>query len=333
MDVLSDILDAVHLSGVLLGRAEFSAPWGASSEGISAPMFHIILSGNGFITLEGAEPIPLATGDLIMTPHGHTHCLQSDPSAPILKFTDLMVGKPLRKPEVMRSGGDGAVTAIACGHLAFDRSEMHPLLAQLPPLIHISGGGNGVHEWLETTSRLISSEIRADRMGTAALFDRLGGVLFIQVVRSYVESLPQDQTGWLGALRDSRVGGALELIHGAPAHPWSIGELASEVGMSRSAFAGRFKSLVGETPMQYLTRWRMHRAAHYLRIEGLGVLEVAARVGYESSATFSKAFKRYIGAAPAAYRRLKSGSPEAGLGAREAFAPCVAPDVRPPEVE
>ncbi len=307
MDVLSDILDSVHMSGALLGRAEFSAPWGASTEGISGLMFHIILSGNGFLTLEGEEPTPLATGDLIMMPHGHTHTLQSDPLSPTVKFTDLMVGEPLRKPAVMRSGGGGAITSLACGRLVFDRGEMHPLLAQLPPLIHIRGGGNSAREWLEITSRLISDEIRADRMGTAALFERLGGVLFIQVVRAYVESLPQDQTGWLGALRDPRIGGALELIHGTPAHAWSIGELAAKIGMSRSSFAGRFKSLVGETPMQYLTRWRMHRAAHYLRTEGLAVSQVADRVGYESSATFSKAFKRYIGTAPAAYRRSEVG--------------------------
>jgi AraC-like DNA-binding protein len=308
MDVLSDILDTVHLSGVLLGRAEFGAPWGASSEGISAPVFHIILSGNGFITLEGGDPIPLGSGDLILMPHGHTHFLQSDPSAPTIRFTDLMVGSPLRKPEVMRSGGDGAVTALACGRLAFDRNEMHPLLAQLPPLIHIRGGGNSAREWLELTSRLISDEIRADRIGTSALFDRLGGVLFIQVIRSYVESLPSDQAGWLGALRDPRIGAALELIHETPTHAWSVRELARKAGMSRSAFASRFKSLVGDTPMQYLTRWRMHRAAHHLRTGSLGVHEVAERVGYESSATFSKAFKRYIGAAPGAYRRSGGAS-------------------------
>ncbi len=307
MDVLSDILDKVHLSGALLGRAEFTAPWGASTEGISGLMFHIILSGNGFLTLEGEEPIPLGTGDLILMPHGHTHHLQSDPSAPIVKFTDLMVGGPLRKPAVMRSGGGGAVTTFTCGRMEFDRGEMHPLLAQLPPVIHIKGGGDGAREWLEITSRLISDELRANRIGTAALFERLAGVLFIQVIRSYVESLPADQAGWLGALRDSRIGETLELIHEAPAHAWSVGELAREVGMSRSAFAGRFKSLVGETPMQYLTRWRMHRAAHYLRTEGLPVSQVADRIGYESSATFSKAFKRYIGAAPAAYRRSGSG--------------------------
>ncbi|MHA1524782.1 MAG: helix-turn-helix transcriptional regulator [Alphaproteobacteria bacterium] len=119
--------------------------------------------------------------------------------------------------------------------------------------------------------------------------------------------LPPDQVGWLGALRDPRVGHALALIHEAPARAWSIGALASNVAMSRSAFASRFKALVGETPIQYLTRWRMHRAAHYLRTNGLGVLEVAERVGYQSSATFSKAFKRHIGAAPATYRRAKSG--------------------------
>ncbi len=303
MDVLSDILDTVHLSGVLLGRAEFSAPWGASSEGVTGPMFHMIIDGGGFLTLEDGEPIALGAGDLVLMPHGHMHSIQSDPSARLVKFTDLMVNGPLRKPEVMRSGGGGAVTSFACGRLAFDCGEKHPLMVQLPPLIHIAGGSGGAHEWLETTSRLISSEIRAERIGTSALFDRLGGVLFIQVIRSYVESLPPDQAGWLGALRDPRIGGALERIHDAPAHAWRIGDLASEVGMSRSAFAGRFKSLVGETPMQYLTNWRMHRAAHYLRTEGLGVLDAAERVGYESRETFSKAFKRHIGVAPAAYRR------------------------------
>ena len=178
MDVLSDILDSVHLSGAILGRAEFSSPWGVSSAGLTSPMFHIILSGNGFITLEGDEPVPLGTGDLIMMPHGHIHYLQSDLSVPVVKFTDLMVGDPPRKPDIIRSGGNGAITAIACGHLAFDRGEMHPLLAQLPPLIHIRGGGSDTYAWLETTSQLISSELRAERMGTAALLDRLGGVLF-----------------------------------------------------------------------------------------------------------------------------------------------------------
>lgn len=308
MDVLSDILHSVHLSGTLLGRAEFSAPWGASSEGMSAPVFHMILSGHGFITLEGEPPVPIATGDLIMMPHGHTHRLQSDPGAPTVRFTDLMVGSPLHKPEVMRSGGGGAVTSLACGRLTFDQSEMHPLLAQLPPLIHIKEGGSGASEWLKVTSQLISDEIRAERIGSTALMDRLGGVLFIQVIRSYVESLSPDQAGWLGALRDPRIGGALELIHGEPEKAWSIHEFAGEVGMSRSAFAGRFKALVGETPMQYLTRWRMHRAAYYLRTEGLNITQVADRVGYESDATFSKAFKRYTGKSPAAYRRSEEDS-------------------------
>ena len=125
---------------------------------------------------------------------------------------------------------------------------------------------------------------------------------------SYVESIPAGQAGWLGALREPRIGGALERIHEAPEKAWSIDELARGVGMSRSAFASRFKALVGETPMQYLARWRMHRAAYYLRTEGLPLPQVAGRVGYESTATFSKAFKRYIGSAPATYRRSGNGS-------------------------
>lgn len=303
MDVLSDILRLVHLTGAILGRAELSRPWGVSSEGLSAPMFHIVLDGEGFITLEGSAPVPLARGDLIMMPHGDTHVLQSAPGTATVRFADFMSGETQRKPGIIRAGGDGPVTAIACGHLKFDRGGLHPVLAQLPPLIHIKGGINGEAAWLETSSQLIASEIRADRLGASALLDRLGGVLFIQVVRAYVESLPEDQPGWLGALRDPRVGQALEQIHLAPERRWSVDELARAAGMSRSAFADRFKTLVGETPMHYLTRWRMHLAAHQLRSEGLGVSEAAERVGYESTATFSKAFKRYLGEAPAAYRR------------------------------
>ncbi len=266
-------------------------------------MFHVVLSGGGFITLAGADPVPLHTGDLILMPHGHVHRLQSERLVPTVKFTDLMVGNPPRKPGLITAGGTGAMTVITCGHLTFDRAELHPLLTRLPPLIHIQGGEDSSQEWLQVTSRLISDEVRTGRMGSAALLDRLGGVLFIQVIRSYVESLPDDQTGWLGALRDPPIGTALGLIHESPEAAWTIGRMASEVGMSRSAFASRFRSLTGETPMQYLTRWRMHRAAFYLRTEGLGVLEVAIRVGYQSGATFSKAFKRYIGVAPATYRR------------------------------
>ena len=305
MDVLSDVLHYVRLSGSILGRAEFSVPWGVSSEGMPGPMFHIILSGNGFITLEGADPVPFCAGDLIMMPHGHIHSLQSDPIVPTMKFSQFLVGDPPRKPSIMRHGGDGAVTVLACGKLAFDSSEMHPLLAQLPPLIQINSGDSITHEWLETTSRFISNELCTERIGATALYDQLGGLLFIQVIRSYVESLPLDNTGWLSALRDPRIGNALKLIHKAPAHAWSIIELATQVGMSRSAFAGRFKTLVGETPIQYLTQWRMHRAAYYLSTEGISVLEVAERVGYESSATFAKAFKRYNGIAPGSYRRLR----------------------------
>ncbi|NQV21306.1 MAG: AraC family transcriptional regulator [Rhodospirillales bacterium] len=309
MDVLSDILHAVHLSGSLLGRTEFTAPWSVTSDGITTAMFHIVLDGGGYVSLDDGEPVPLAAGDVIMTPHGHTHRLHSDPkAAAAVKFTDLMVGEPLRKPEVMKSGGGGAVTTMACGHLAFDRRELHPLLAQLPPLIHIRGGSSGTRAWLETTSQLISSEIRADRLGMSALFDHLGGVLFIQIIRSYIEQLPADHAGWLGALRDPRIGSALELIHDAPAHNWTIDELAGKVGMSRSSFASHFKMLVGDAPMQYLARWRMHRAAYFLRTEGLTVAHTATRVGYESSATFAKAFKRYIGAAPATYRSSGNGA-------------------------
>ena len=140
-------------------------------------MFHVVLSGGGFITLAGADPVPLHTGDLILMPHGHVHRLQSERLVPTVKFTDLMVGNPPRKPGLITAGGTGAMTVITCGHLTFDRAELHPLLTRLPPLIHIQGGEDSSQEWLQVTSRLISDEVRTGRMGSAALLDRLGGVL------------------------------------------------------------------------------------------------------------------------------------------------------------
>ncbi len=301
-DVLSDVLQTVQLSGTLLGRVEMGAPYGVTSEGVSGPMFHFILSGSGFVALAGNDPVPMGTGDLLMFPHGDVHALQSDSTTRRVRFVDLRAAYAASEQDVMRTGGNGAVTAMTCGRLSFDRGELHPLLAQLPPLIHVRGGGSGTQLWLETTSRLISNEIRDERMGSAALMDRLGGVLFIQVIRAYVESLPSDHGGWLNALRDRRVGRALTCIHEAPEHPWSVASLAAKAGMSRSAFASRFKALVHQTPLQYLTGWRMHRAAFHLRTGAMAVAEIADRVGYDSHATFSKAFKRHVGEAPTKYR-------------------------------
>jgi AraC-like DNA-binding protein len=203
----------------------------------------------------------------------------------------------------MRHGGGGAVSYFTCGSFEFQSPAESPLLSLLPPLIHIRGEAE---EWLASALQLLVYEARHARPGAKAMISRLTDVIFVQAVRIWMANQPADEAGWLGALRDPRIGAALGLIHRAPERAWSVSALAREVAMSRSPFAARFTALVGEPPLAYLTRWRMHLAMSLLRSDTLSVSEVARRVGYESAAAFSKAFKRRFGLAPGASRRRNS---------------------------
>src|SRR5207253_4752553 len=205
----------------------------------------------------------------------------------------------------VRHGGGGAETALICGSFRFEGSRTHPLLSVLPPLIHIQGDGGAssrTTEWLSTTLRFLAAEARHPRPGAETLISRLTDVVFVQALRAWIESQPEGVGGWLGALRDRQIAAALGQIHRQPERDWSVARLASTVGMSRSSFAARFTALVGEAPLAYLTRWRMHLAGELLRGRDLSVSEIAGRVGYESEAAFSKAFKREAGISPGAYR-------------------------------
>jgi AraC-like DNA-binding protein len=203
----------------------------------------------------------------------------------------------------MQHGGGGAQTLMTCGSFQFENGDHNPLLSLLPPLLHIPGGRARLTEWLEPTLRMLAHEARHPRHGSETLISRLIDIIFVQAVRAWVEDQPHDQGGWLGALRDQQIGAALGLIHREPHRDWSVAELAREVAMSRSIFAARFNSLVGAPPLTYLTRWRLRQAARMLAEERLSVGETALRVGYESEAAFSKAFKREFGQPPMAYRR------------------------------
>jgi AraC-like DNA-binding protein len=204
---------------------------------------------------------------------------------------------------VMRGGGGGAETRLVCGSFRLERREVHPLLELLPPLIHLRPAETPAAEWLEATLRFLAWETREAKPGTETIVSRLTDVIFVQVLRAWVESLPVGGGGWLGALRDRPVGAALALIHRAPERGWTNASLAEAVGMSRSRFAARFTALVGEPPLSYLTRWRLGTAAGMLQDGGHSIGEAAARAGYESEAAFSKAFRRRFGTPPGAFRR------------------------------
>jgi AraC-like DNA-binding protein len=192
---------------------------------------------------------------------------------------------------------------LLCGSFRFGQGDGHPLIAVLPPLICIKGQEGRPLEWLDLTLRFLASETRRPRAGSDSMVTRLTELLFVQIVRAWIEEQPEGHGGWLGALRDGRIARVLGLMHGEPGRAWSVPTLARAAGMSRATLARRFTSLVGEAPLTYLSRWRMHVAAGLLRSHSLSVAEAAARVGYQSEAAFSRVFRKVVGVAPAAYRR------------------------------
>jgi AraC-like DNA-binding protein len=310
-DVLTDVLNALRPTGRVYCCSELSAPWAMSMPAGGSAYFHVIERGGAWFRLEGETKVtPLAGGDLLIVPHGSGHVLGDSPKTKPVPLQRLIEDQadPNR---LVHHGGGGAQTFMTCGSFQFDFGDGNPIIAILPPLIHIHGGPGGgrerMAEWLEPMLKILADEARNPRPGSQMLIARLMDVIFVQAVRMWIEAQPQDQGGWLGALRDPQIGAALGLIHREPHRDWSVTTLAREVAMSRSIFASKFNSLVGAPPLTYLTRWRLWQAARLLAEDKLSVAETALRVGYESEAAFSKAFKRQFGQPPLAYRRGRQG--------------------------
>lgn len=319
MDALSHVLQAVELSGAVFLSAEFTAPWcvisQADSEICTAYLprsdrvvsYHMIASGSCMACLEdGREPVlQLQAGDLLVVPQGDAHLLGSDlsltpaPSAPLLaQHVASNPGEILR----LSHGAGGDMTRMVCGFLTCDGILSNPLLQSLPRLFKVSVGSGAESAWLVPALAFAAAEAAVPRPGGATVLGKLSELLFVHALRRCLDSLPADETGWLAALRDRYVGPAMLRLHADPAYPWTVDGLAGEVGLSRSAFAQRFSGLLGQPPMQYLARWRLRVAARELRTGTGSVAALAGKVGYESEAAFSRAFKREFGVPPASWR-------------------------------
>jgi len=303
-DVLTDVLETVRVGAACYGRVEAAAPWGI---GVPADeedaKFHVVLSGECWLDVEGQDPIHLQGGDLVALPHGHAHALRDVPGSPIQPLSALITTVSGKCQPSITMGGDGASATLVTGSFHFEDRRNNPLLSVLPPVIVLPGEMSRNVHWLEPTLKFIACEAASGRPGAQTVVSRLADVLFIQIVRGYLASLPPGASGWLGALGDAQIGSALGLIHQSPELDWTVQSLAARVAMSRSAFASRFARLVGEPPLAYVTRWRMQKAAGLLRQSSSTLADIAERVGYDSEAAFSKAFKRAVGSAPGAYRR------------------------------
>jgi AraC-like DNA-binding protein len=315
MDALSEVLRALRLQAGLFLEAEFSAPWCIDSAPAKedvrhilphadhVALFHLLAEGRCNAKLPGdRDAVTLRAGDLILFPHGDAHLLGSDVQMTPVPAAALVRPGPDGCLLRIDHGGGGARASFVCGYLACDRRLCRPLLDALPRMVHVPAGDGPAAGWILNTLRMAATESTAPRPGTDAMLARLSELLFIEAVRSYIQSHPH-QDGWFAGLRDPHVGRALALLHGAPARPWTVETLAGEVTVSRSVLAERFTGLIGEPPMQYLARWRMALAAQALANTGEPLVRIAEQVGYESESAFNRAFKREFGIPPAAWRR------------------------------
>jgi AraC-like DNA-binding protein len=262
----------------------------------------MVTEGCLHVSVPGQEPRFAETGDLIVIPSGEQHSLGSDLALPRARGERLIIDRGPDEVGQVRHGGGGAVTRLVCGYLACDSSLFNAVLAPLPRVMIVNMREGASAQWLTSSLRFSITESATQRAGAGTVLAKLSELMFVEAIRRYVESLPPEQTGWFAGLRDRFVGKTLALVHAKPAHAWTVEALASEVGLSRSALAERFTELVGQPPMQYLTHWRLQLAADLLRSSARSVAAVAAEVGYDSEAAFSRAFKRELGASPAAWR-------------------------------
>lgn len=304
VDPLGEALHFLRMSGVFYCRGEFTAPWGLTLPAFDdCLMFHVVTSGRCWVMDAGGEQRLLQPGDFALVPHGQGHVLASEPGAPAERLFDLPREEVGDRFEILRHGRGGAATGLVCGAVRFDHPAARHLISMLPRMICIEAADSPHMDWMQSTLRFMAIEARELRPGGEAVITRLADILVIQAIRAWIAQDPAAQTGWLGALQDKQIGRAIALIHRDPARAWTLASLAAEAAMSRSAFAARFTELVGVSAMHYVARWRMHVALTWLKEREIGLGELASRLGYQSEAAFSRAFKRCMGMPPGAVRR------------------------------
>ncbi|HSQ52711.1 MAG TPA: AraC family transcriptional regulator [Nitrospiraceae bacterium] len=315
MEILSEVLKAVKLDGAMFYNAEFSAPWCARSidartvtsylspNSQQVIIFHLLTEGRGYAHVEGDNrPLPLNAGDIVIVPHGDAHILGNGPSVTPVGREQVLEQVLSQGLKVSRMGGGGELTKFICGYMSCDPQLSRVFLGGLPPIMKVNIRDDSSGQWLEHSIRYSVDNADASKPGGETVLAKLSEVLFVETLRRYIAQIPQEQTGWLAGVRDPDVGKALALMHRKPAHPWTIAALANQVGISRSVLAERFRRYLSETPIAYLTRWRLQLGAQMLKSTSHGVAQVAAEVGYESESSFNRAFKREFGLPPARFR-------------------------------
>ncbi|PON16829.1 AraC family transcriptional regulator [Candidatus Entotheonella serta] len=314
MDVLTDVLRAMRLSGGVFLDAEFTAPWSIISKVVPEDCrpfmaepaqliaYHYVVEGCLLLSLSGQAPVSATAGQLLVLPRNDQHLLGSALDLQPANVDELIEPAGDEEPARIRFGGGGARAGILCGFLGSD-DRNSSLISSLPAVMKLDLNNKLTGPWIEGSMRYAGRELAVGGPGASANLDRLAELLFTEAIREYVKTLPPGQGGWLGGLRDPFIGQALALVHGQLAHPWTLDELARQVGLSRSTLSDRFARYIGVSPMRYLSHRRLLLAAERLRDGQQSVAEIGYEVGYESEAAFNRAFKREFVMAPGAFRK------------------------------
>jgi AraC-like DNA-binding protein len=305
-DPLSDVLQDVQLTNVLPGYATLTHPWGIAFAPQNSPQYHFVASGPCWVGADDGQWIELHPGDAMLLPKRVGHAVASVEGGTTIPFEHLSRDVLAESADHSNANGSTVTTKLFCCRVTFRGPCIEHLLDLMPPMLLLRGAAK--HDrMLPALLETMAAEIRDERMGSATVLSRLADVVITRVVRAWAEDHREDAVGWLAAIHDPKIGRALAALHRDPGHDWSIEALAGVACASRSVFAERFTELVGISPARYLARLRMRIAGDLLHADGLGVAEVADRLGYESEASFSRAFKRHIGVSPSEFRR--SGQP------------------------
>jgi AraC-like DNA-binding protein len=314
MDVLSEVLKVVKLQGALFYNGEFSAPWSVRATSHDAIarhflrgaghviIYHMLTEGRARARLLNGEQVQLSPGDIVMIPHGDPHVLENGAATKTEDESEHVADVLAQGLKLWSHGGGGDITRFICGYMACDPRLSQVFLSGLPPLFKVNIRNDASGRWLEDTIRFSVNQIDEARAGGEAVLAKLSEVLFIETLRAYIAHLAPEQTGWLAGARDAEVGKTLALMHRNPSHPWTLADLAKQAGISRSVLAERFRHYLNETPIAYLTRWRLQMGAQMLASTNYSVAQIAAEAGYESEAAFNRAFKRAFSAPPARFR-------------------------------
>jgi AraC-like DNA-binding protein len=304
-DPLTDILRGLRLDGVQYGRCEMKEPWGLEFPAQDAARFYFVGQKACWMRMPNGDWFEMKAGDAVLVPRGAPHALASSPDVPTTQFKGYEITEICKNVYCMRTETEAEScvpgTLLFCGTMYFNLDSLHPLLGMMPDVMRT----HGLEEHEPSIPHLLEAmarEIKMERVGSAGIVARLADVLAASIIRSWVERGCGDSKGWIAAVRDRELGKVLAAIHLEPNRDWSVETLARSMGASRSGFAERFASTVGETPARYVTQVRMHQARQWLTHDRLRIAVVANRLGYESEAAFSRAFKRVIGAPPSHFR-------------------------------